>query len=57
MIDKGVSPDTVFSNTIQVIPPLLPGLAEEISYKVSSLENDKVPSTETFQKDSKDLLL
>ena len=59
MIDKGVSPDNVFQNTAQVIPPSLPGLAEEIAYITNSLENDKTPLTNIneFQQDNKDLLL
>lgn len=59
MIDKGVSPDTAFQNTVQVIPPSLPGLAEEVSNKSASLENDINPLTNKieFVQDNKDLLL
>lgn len=59
MIDKGVSPDTVFQNTVQVIPPALPGLAEEISHITTSLDLDKTPLTGVpeFQQDNRDLLL
>lgn len=59
MIDKGTSADVVFQNTSQVIPPSLPGLAEEISYIVAALEMDKTPLTgfSEFPEDNKDLVL
>lgn len=59
MIDKGVSADTVFQNTVQVIPPALPNLAEEITQVLNFMDLDKPVNINPveFHQDSEEALL
>lgn len=59
MIDKGISADVVFQNTVQVIPPALPNLAEEINQVLGFMDLDKPPNINhvDFNQDNKDVLL
>jgi hypothetical protein len=59
MIDKGVSADVVFQNTVQVIPPALTHLADEINQTMGFMDLDKPPSINLveFSQDHRETLL